>query len=100
MNKRCRNESGMTKLYTMKTEKKASIFSLLKPYKRLIILLIFLALLSNGINLILPTIIAGGIDAYTNGAFQVEPDFTAVFCRYYTGFLIYFFAKYCPDLCF
>ncbi len=38
--------------------------SLLKPYKGMIFLLIFLALLSNGINLILPRIIASGIDAY------------------------------------
>ena len=56
-----------------KKEKKASIFSVLKPYKRLIILLIFLALLSNGINLLLPKIVAGGIDAYTNGIFKIEP---------------------------
>ncbi|MEJ5960954.1 ABC transporter ATP-binding protein [Pedobacter immunditicola] len=56
-----------------KKEKKASIFSLLKPYKKLIALLIFLALLSNGINLLLPTIVAGGIDAYTAGVFEVKP---------------------------
>ncbi len=56
-----------------KKEKKASIFSVLKPYKRLIILLIFLALLSNGINLLLPKIVAGGIDAYTAGIFKIEP---------------------------
>ena len=58
---------------TTKKEKKASIFSLLKPYRRLVFLLIFLALLSNGINLLLPTIIAGGIDAYTNGVFEINP---------------------------
>jgi ATP-binding cassette subfamily B protein len=58
---------------TTKKEKKASIFSLLKPYRQLIFLLIFLALLSNGINLLLPTIIAGGIDAYTNGVFETNP---------------------------
>jgi len=56
-----------------KKEKKASIFSLLIPYKKLIFLLIFLALLSNGINLLLPKIIASGIDAYTNGTFQLRP---------------------------
>src|SRR5450631_406041 len=37
---------------------------LLKPYMRMIILLIFFALLSNGINLVLPRIIASGIDSY------------------------------------
>jgi ATP-binding cassette, subfamily B, bacterial len=38
--------------------------SLLKPYKGMVVLLIFFALLSNGINLILPRIVAAGIDAY------------------------------------
>jgi ATP-binding cassette subfamily B protein len=60
---------------TNKKEKKASIFSLLKPYRPLVFLLIFLALLSNGINLLLPTIIANGIDAYTNGVFEIKPIF-------------------------
>ena len=40
------------------------IFSLLKPYKLLIFSLLFFALLSNGINLILPKIIAGAIDSF------------------------------------
>ncbi len=38
--------------------------SLLKPYRSMVVLLIFFALISNGINLILPRIIAAGIDAY------------------------------------
>jgi ATP-binding cassette subfamily B protein len=38
--------------------------SLLKPYRAMVVLLIFFALLSNGINLILPRIIAAGIDDY------------------------------------
>ena len=38
--------------------------SLMKPYRGMITLLIFFALVSNGINLILPRIIASGIDAY------------------------------------
>ena len=37
---------------------------LMKPYRNWIILLIFFALLSNGVNLLLPRIIAAGIDAY------------------------------------
>jgi ATP-binding cassette subfamily B protein len=53
--------------------KKPGIFSLLASYKALIFLLIFFALLSNGINLLLPKIIANGIDAYTNKTFKVEP---------------------------
>ncbi|WP_131539107.1 ABC transporter ATP-binding protein [Pedobacter nototheniae] len=56
-----------------KEAKKSSIFSLLGSYKGLISLLILFALLSNGINLLLPKIIAHGIDAYTNKTFKVEP---------------------------
>ena len=42
------------------------LMSLLKPYRTMIILLIVFSLLSNGINLILPRIIASGIDSYPN----------------------------------
>ena len=45
-------------------QKGPGISSLLKPYRGMIFLLMFFALLSNGINLILPRIIASGIDAY------------------------------------
>jgi ATP-binding cassette subfamily B protein len=40
------------------------ISSLLKPYRGMVILLILFALLSNGINLLIPRIIARGIDTY------------------------------------
>jgi ATP-binding cassette subfamily B protein len=42
-----------------------SIFSLLKPYSGIVILLIIMALLGSGINLLIPKIIARGIDAYS-----------------------------------
>jgi ATP-binding cassette, subfamily B, bacterial len=45
-------------------KKGPGIMSLMKPYRGMIILLMFFALLSNGINLTLPRIIASGIDAY------------------------------------
>ncbi len=45
-------------------QKKPGISSLLKPYRGMIVLLIFFALISNGINLLIPRIIARGIDAY------------------------------------
>jgi ATP-binding cassette subfamily B protein len=54
------------------TPGKPGIFSLLKPYKGLIMLLVLFALVSNGINLILPKIVANGIDAYTNGNFDLQ----------------------------
>lgn len=45
-------------------QKPPSVFSLLGPYRGMISLLIFFSLISNGINLVLPRIIAHGIDAY------------------------------------
>src|SRR5450432_3652067 len=55
------NKSGPT---GSAKKKGPGISKLLKPYKGMIFLLIFFALVSNGINLVLPKIIAGGIDAF------------------------------------
>ena len=55
-----------------KGAKKPSIFSLLGNYRGLIFMLILFALLSNGINLLLPKIIASGIDSYTNKTFDLQ----------------------------
>jgi ATP-binding cassette subfamily B protein len=46
------------------TQKGSSVFSLLAPYRGMIFLLLLFALISNGINLFLPKIIANAIDAY------------------------------------
>ncbi|SDT39764.1 ATP-binding cassette, subfamily B [Mucilaginibacter mallensis] len=56
-----------------KQAKKPGIFSLLKPYMGLVAMLIVFALFSNGINLLLPKIIANGIDAYTHKQFVYKP---------------------------
>ncbi|QHV99853.1 ABC transporter ATP-binding protein [Spirosoma endbachense] len=48
------------------------LLSLLKPYSRMIILLILFALISNGVNLLLPMIISHGIDEYTAGKFVLK----------------------------
>ncbi|PJJ79641.1 ABC transporter ATP-binding protein [Mucilaginibacter auburnensis] len=56
--------------------KPPGIGSLLKPYRGLVILLIVLGLLSNGINLLLPRIIANGIDAYTHKTFDLNSVLT------------------------
>jgi ATP-binding cassette subfamily B protein len=50
---------------TSKKEKKPSIFSLLVPYRKMVILLILFALLGNGINLMIPKIISSAIDSYS-----------------------------------
>ena len=53
--------------------KQPGIFSLLKPYVGLITFLLVFALFSNGINLLLPKLIANGIDAYTHKHFAYRP---------------------------
>jgi len=56
--------------------KKPGIFSLLKPYISLVIFLVIFALFSNSINLLLPKIIANGIDAFTHKQFAYKPLIT------------------------
>ena len=51
---------------------KPNILDLLKPYKRMILLLIFFTLVANGINLLIPKIVAHGIDAYTSGTYDFK----------------------------
>ena len=60
-------------------QKEPSLFGLLRPYSVQIGLLIVLALLSNGLNLVLPQIIARGIDAYTGGTFNMETSIAEFF---------------------
>jgi ATP-binding cassette subfamily B protein len=50
--------------------KKPNIFALLKPYQGMIFLLIFLALASNGLSLIIPKVISHGLDAFIHGQFS------------------------------
>ena len=47
--------------------KKPSVFSLLKPYRTMVIFLVLFALISNGINLGIPLIISHGIDSFKAG---------------------------------
>lgn len=51
---------------------KANIFEVLKPYKLMISLLIVFALLSNGVNLIIPKLISRGIDDFSGGDFAYK----------------------------
>lgn len=53
--------------------KPPKLSSLIKPYRRQTVLLILLALVSNGLNLVLPKIIANSIDAYGSGQLQFQP---------------------------
>ena len=49
---------------------KPSIFSLLKPYSGIVVILIIMALLGSGINMLIPKIIARGIDAFSSNHFD------------------------------
>lgn len=49
-----------------------NLFSLLKPYKGLVFLLVLLTVLANGLNLAVPKIIANAIDTFTAGSFVLE----------------------------
>ena len=49
-----------------------SVFSVLKSYKKMIIFLIFFALVTNALNLFIPKIIASSIDAYTAGTLVIN----------------------------
>jgi ATP-binding cassette subfamily B protein len=52
---------------------KPSMMHLLRPYSGMIVLLVIFALISNGVNLILPWIIAHGIDSFSKGKFIYKP---------------------------
>jgi ATP-binding cassette subfamily B protein len=51
---------------------KPSIFGLLKPNSGMVTLLIIMALLGSGINMLIPKIIAHGIDAFSSGHFEIK----------------------------
>jgi ATP-binding cassette subfamily B protein len=51
---------------------KPNIFSVLKPYKLMIFSLIGFALLSNGVNLVIPKLISHGIDDLSKGNFSYQ----------------------------
>jgi len=53
-------------------EKKPNLFKILKPYSGMISALLFFALLSNGLNLLIPKIIQFGIDDFSKGTFSME----------------------------
>ena len=53
-----------------------SMFKLLKPYKKMIVLLIVFALAGNAANLVIPRIIAHGIDSYGEGNYVLKTILT------------------------
>ena len=61
-----------TKSLTSEKTDKPNIFSVLKPYKMMIIFLIGFALFSNGVNLVIPKLISHGIDDFAKGSFSYQ----------------------------
>lgn len=57
-------------------KKKPGILSLLKPYLSIVLLLILFTLLSNGINLLIPKLIASGIDNFSSAHFSYTTTIT------------------------
>ena len=45
---------------------KPNVFSLLKPYRGMVFMLVLFALLSNGVNLLIPKIISSAIDSFSS----------------------------------
>ena len=61
-----------TKDHTVASAPQPSLFGLLRPYRFLIALLVFLTLVSNAFNLAVPKIIARAIDTYAQGTFVLQ----------------------------
>ena len=55
---------------------KPNIFILLKPYWKLVLLLILFTLIGNGVNLVIPKIISSGIDSFSTGTFVAKKVIT------------------------
>lgn len=72
----------------------ASVFSLLKPYGVMVGFLILFAVLSNGVNLLLPKLISKAIDDFNAGHFY----FNKVIAGFLTASLVIFFFTYLQSI--
>ncbi len=70
------------------------VFSLLKPYSVMVFFMVIFALLSNGVNLVIPKIIAGGIDTYSSGNFV----FRTIIFQFLIAALIIFVFTYLQSI--
>jgi ATP-binding cassette, subfamily B, bacterial len=64
----------------------AGLFALLKPYRRLIVVLAVLTIIGNGLTLVVPKLIARAIDAYTQRTFVLS---TVVWQIFVVAFLVF-----------
>lgn len=67
---------------------KPSLFGLLKPYSGLVVLLIIMALLGSSINMLIPKIIAHGIDSFSSNQYHLSSVITQFLAA---GILIFIF---------
>jgi ATP-binding cassette subfamily B protein len=74
----------------VKKEQKTSIFSLLIPYRNMVLLLILFALIGNGINLLIPKIISSAIDSYS----VATVNFKLVITEFFFASLLIFIFSY------
>src|SRR5581483_882228 len=72
----------------------AKLFDLLRPYAFLILVLVLLTILSNGLNLAVPQILAHTIDSFTNGNFI----FTTVIIEFFLVALSIFIFTYLQNI--
>ena len=73
-----------------RNKEKPNIWVLLKPYMKMVVLLIFFALLGNGANLIIPKIISHGIDTYSGGSY----NFKIIAIEFFSASLVIFVFSY------
>ena len=73
---------------------RSKITSLLKPYMKMVVLLIFFALLSNGVNLLIPKIISHGIDSFTGGDYK----FKTILIEFLSAALVIFIFTYLQSI--
>ncbi len=79
--------------------KKPGIFSLLKPYKGLVIMLIAFAVFSNSVNLWLPKIISHGIDDYIHSVItRIHFDLDPTLIKFSSAILFIFIFSYLQSI--
>lgn len=69
---------------------KPKISTLLRPYMKMVLLLMFFTLLGNGVNLLIPKIISYGIDSFTSGAY----NFKIILTEFSAAALVIFLFSY------
>src|SRR4051812_42619639 len=63
-------QSKISSKVLQQVPKKPSVFSILTPYKRMIIGLVILAIIANALTLFLPKLVSGVIDSFIKGNFS------------------------------